>query len=336
MSTSKDVAKLAGVSVSAVSRAFRDDTYISKEKKERIMEAAEKLGYTPNLLARGLKSHRSKLIGILHSDIDNPFFSTMTRIIEQELRSRGYRLIITYSNEDAHLEADSLGVLSGNRVDGIIFTPISEKNKRLVQQLYKRNIFMMQMYRTMHDNLDSVVVDDAEGAYLATKHLLAHGHTQILLFDVINPYGPNRMHGYQKAYQEAGIAVSEEFVISIPYGRDTTAPIIAESYERLAPTAVIAGTNTIGQEMYMYAKNRGVRIPDDLSLIVFDDVHWTSMLDITAIQQPMEYLSLSACRAIIDRIEGNMESNVAINLTIRPVLIERKSVKEIGGGIIDL
>jgi DNA-binding LacI/PurR family transcriptional regulator len=331
MSTSKDVAKLAGVSVSAVSRAFRDDTYISKEKKERIMAAAEKLGYTPNLLARGLKSHRSKLIGLLHSDVDNPFLSTMTRVIEQELRRRGYRLIISHSNEDGSLEADNLSVFSGNRVDGIIFTPISEKNKQLVQQLHKRGVFMMQMYRTMYSYLDSVVVDDVEGAYLATKHLLAHGHRKILLFNVFNPYGPDRLQGYLKAYQELGIPVSEDYVVSLPYGKDTI--VIAESFERLAPTAVIAGTNPIGKEMFMYAKERGLRVPEDFSLIVFDDVHWTPMLDITAIQQPLEYLSLSACRAIIDRIEGNMDNTDSINLSIRPTLIERKSVKDIRGDL---
>lgn len=329
MSTSKDVAKLAGVSVSAVSRAFRDDTYISKEKKERIMAAAEKLGYTPNLLARGLKSQRSRLIGILHSDVDNPFLSTMTRVIEQELRRRGYRLIISHSNEDGILEADNLGVFSGNRVDGIIFTPISEKNKQLVQQLHKRGIFMMQMYRTMYAYLDSIVVDDVEGAYLATKHLLARGHRKILLLNVINPFGPDRLQGYLKAYQELGIPVADDYVVSLSYGKDTI--VIAESFERLAPTAVIAGTNPIGKEMYMYAKERGLRVPEDFSLIVFDDVHWTPMLDITAIQQPLEYLSLSACRAIIDRIEGNIDNADSINLTIRPTLIERKSVKDIRG-----
>jgi len=330
MSTSKDVAKLAGVSVAAVSRAFREDAYISKDKKERIMAAAEKLGYTPNLLARGLKSHRSRLIGVLHSDVDNPFFSTMTRVIEQELRNRGYRLIISHSNEDGQLEAENLGVFSGNRVDGVIFTPISEKNKKLVQQLHKRGVFMMQMYRTMYDNLDSVVVDDVEGAYLATSHLLAKGHTRIVLFNVITPYGPDRLQGYLRAYREAGVPIDERLVVPVPYGKDIVS-IISDAFARLEPTGIVAGTNMIGKEVYMYAKRQGLRVPDDYSLVVFDDVHWTPMLDITAIQQPMEYLSLSACRAIIDRIEGDMEAQTPINLSIRPTLIERLSVKDLRG-----
>lgn len=323
MTTSKDVAKLAGVSVSAVSRAFRDDTYISKEKKDKIMAAAEALGYTPNLLARNLKRQKSKIIGLIYSDIDNPFFSTMTRVMEYELRQLGYRLIISHSNEDAGLEADNLGILAGHQVDGIIFTPISEKNRKLVTQLHKRGIPLVQMFRTMYDELDSVVVDDVNGAYQATKHLLEQGHSNILLLNVVNPYGPDRFLGYQQAFAEAGIPFQPSHVVQVPYQEKQ---VIHQALDSLKPTAVIAGTNAIGREVFMHCKAGGQAIPRDMGLIVFDDVHWTEMLDITAIQQPMEYLSLSACRAILDRIEGSVEPKSPLAISLKPALIKRTSV----------
>ncbi len=106
MATSREVAELAGVSVSSVSRAFRDDVYISREVRERILAAAEKLGYTPNLMARSLKSQKSRIIGLVISDIDNPFYSIITRIIESELKRLGYRLLLSYSNENAEQELE--------------------------------------------------------------------------------------------------------------------------------------------------------------------------------------------------------------------------------------
>src|SRR5690606_31089271 len=137
--TGRDVAKLAGVSISSVSRAFRDDTYISKSVKERVFKAAEQLGYTPNLMARSLKNQKSHIIGLIISDIDNPFYSSITRVIEAELKRVGYRLLLSYSNENTEQEADELNLLTSSRVDGIIFTPASSKNQALVKQVMKQN-----------------------------------------------------------------------------------------------------------------------------------------------------------------------------------------------------
>ncbi len=245
MATSREVAELAGVSPASVSRAFREDAYISRETRERIFAAAEKLGYTPNLMARSLKSQKSNTIGLVISDIDNPFYSIITRIIEAELKRLGYRLLLSYSNENSEQELEDLSLLASSRVDGIIFTPTNDKNASFIKNLKKQNIALVQMYRTGYKNIDSVVMDDELGAYYATKHLLQNGHTDILLLSVESPISPSRANGYRKAMLEADQIVNEDYVLHLPFQTDLK-NIIKNKLNSTKPTAVIAGTNTIG------------------------------------------------------------------------------------------
>jgi DNA-binding LacI/PurR family transcriptional regulator len=325
MANSRDVAEKAGVSISSVSRAFREDTYISKKVKQRILNAAEELGYTPNLMARSLKNQKSHIIGLIISDIDNPFYSIITRIIESELKRIGYRLLLSYSNENAEQEAEDLSLLSGSRVDGIIFTPTSTKNLSLVTQLKKQNIALVQMYRRGYEDLDSVLVDDRRGAYLATKHLLQNGHKDILLLSVESQISPNRAEGYRQAMEEENVPVKEHLIMHLPFQTDLRMTIYNKIVET-KPTALIAGTNTIGMDFMKVCKEHKLSIPQDISLIMFDDVAWAGLLDITTISQPINYLGLSACRAIIDRIERNKAAEPIVSV-LEPYLISRNSVK---------
>jgi DNA-binding LacI/PurR family transcriptional regulator len=323
--TGRDVAKLAGVSISSVSRAFREDTYISKNVKERIFKAAEELGYTPNLMARSLKNQKSHIIGLIISDIDNPFYSIITRIIESELKRVGYRLLLSYSNENAEQEAEDLNLLSSSLVDGIIFTPASTKNQPLVNQLMKQKIALVQMFRQGFSDLDSVLVDDRRGAYLATKHLLQNGHKDILLLSVESQISPNRAEGYRQAMEEEGITVNERLIMHLPFQMDLRMTIYNKIMES-KPTALIAGTNTIGMDFIKVCKENKLSIPNDISLIMFDDIAWAGLLDITTISQPIDQLGLAACRTILDRIDKNKQGEPIIT-TLEPFLISRNSVK---------
>ncbi|MBO9604464.1 MAG: LacI family DNA-binding transcriptional regulator [Paenibacillaceae bacterium] len=327
MANSRDVAKLAGVSISSVSRAFREDTYISKEVKQRILSAADELGYTPNLLARSLKNQKSHIIGLIISDIDNPFYSIMTRIIEAELKRSGYRILLSYSNENSEREAEDLSLLSSSRVDGILFTPTSVKNRSLVNQLKKQNIALVQMYRRGYTDLDSILVDDQRGAYLATKHLLQNGHRDILLLSVESSISPNRAEGYRQAMREENIPIQDHLIMHLPFQTDLRMTIYNKIKET-QPSALIAGTNTIGMDFIKVCKEHKLSIPDDISLIMFDDVAWAGLLDITTISQPIDYLGLSACRAIIDRIEKNKSGEPIVSV-LEPFLIARNSVKNL-------
>lgn len=346
MVTSKDVAKLAKVSVSTVSRAFREDVYISEEKKKRVMEAALKLGYTPNLMARSLKNQKSGVIGLILTDSDNMFYSIVSRVIEADLKRLGYRLLITYNNENPEQESENLNLLSGSRVDGIIFMPKSIKNQPIIDQLRKQNTSLVQIFRLAYPDLDSVLVDDKKGAYLATKHLLQHGHRNILLLSVDNKvyqdirspeiqYSDPRTEGYTKAFSEENLPVNDSNLVYV--GRNMNSrDLIIQRIKETRPTAIIAGTNVIARDAVKACKELGLSIPADISMVMFDDVDWASLLDITTVSQPINEIGHIACQNIIDQINRD-HSSPPSQTSIEPILISRNSVRNLyQAGSIDI
>lgn len=338
MVTSKDVAKLANVSVSTVSRAFREDVYISEDMKKRVLEAAAQLGYTPNLVARSLKNQKSGVVGLLLTDFDNVFYSIVSRVIESDLKQLGYRLLITYNNENPEQELDNLNLLSASRADGIIFTPKSIKNHHAIDRMRKQNIALAQLFRVAYPDIDSVLIDDQKGAYLATKHLIQNGHRSILLLSVdttiyadIQKHGNQlldpRAEGYKKALAEEGLPAAKQNILNIPYHADARHMIIRQIRET-KPTAVVAGTNLIGRDFVKACKEHGLSIPQDISLVMFDDVDWASLLDITTITQPINDVCHAACRSIIDQINAD-SSKPLLQTSFEPLLIARNSVRNL-------
>lgn len=170
MPTSRDVAKMAKVSQSTVSRAFRQDVYIDPETREKILKVARELGYYPNYTARSLKKQRSDIIGLMMTDPNNAFFASLTKSIEEELSQRGYRLLLTYNNEDPKKERACLESLLSSRVDGLLAIPVSQSNGDLFQTLKNQGAGIVQMIRKVYDDMNTVAVDDELGAYSATKH----------------------------------------------------------------------------------------------------------------------------------------------------------------------
>ncbi|MFC0470690.1 LacI family DNA-binding transcriptional regulator [Halalkalibacter kiskunsagensis] len=333
MATSKDVAKLANVSVSTVSRAFRNDCYISEEMKNKVLAAAKELGYTPNLVARSLKNSKSKIIGLITSDIDNDFYSVVTRVIESELKRLGYRLLISTTNESSEEELENLNLLSSSRADGIIFTPNSARHHLTIDKIKKQNIALVQMYRRAYKDIDTVLVDDKKGTYIATNYLIQNGHTNILLLTTVGSeiedaknYKPS---GYKQAFKEKNLSLDEnKNILYFPYQTDLRM-MITQQIEKIKPTAIIAGTNTIGRDVIKVCKEMKLSIPEDISVIMFDDVEWASLLDITTISQPIKDIGLIASRTLINRIEDQNVSNTPILSTLEPDLILRNSVKNL-------
>ena len=328
MTTIREVAKLAGVSPATVSRAFRPNTYISEDAKQKIMEAAKTLNYTPNLMASGLKSKKSRTVGLIVSDIDNPFYSIVTRVLESELKRAGYRLLLSYSHENDEQELEDLMLLASSRVEGIIFTPTGVRNKSFIQSLQQQNIALMQLYRVAYKDIDSIVIDDEKGAYMATKHLLQHGHRDILLLSVDSPISPDRSKGYRAAFAESNLACNESMIMHLPFQIDLS-DMIARRIKETSPTAIIAATNVIGMIVVKICKEMNLKLAHDISLIMFDDVPWASLLDITAIAQPINNIGLYAGRTIIKRIQGESQFSGAVTSMLEPQLIARNSVRNL-------
>ena len=164
MITSHDVAKLAKVSQTTVSRAFRDDCYIHPETRKKVLEAANKLGYFPNYSAKCLKKKQSKIIGLLLSNYNNKFYTTITQSIESHMNENGYRLMLTFSDEKPDKERKYLESFISSRVDGIIYMPVSRSNEDLVKATAQFDIKVLQFTRNLYDYLDAFFIDDELGA----------------------------------------------------------------------------------------------------------------------------------------------------------------------------
>lgn len=325
MAKIQDVARKAGVSVSTVSRAFRQDVSISEEKRQRVLTVAKELGYAPNLLARGLKSSTTKTVGII-SSIDTPFYVDIIKGIESELLKLGYQMLIGPSVTSPERERYYLELMAGSQVAGIILTPFQNENAAYIKQLHKRGINIIQMFRYPYDFLDSVVVDDERGAYLATAELLDKGHTRILLVDVPVSFAYQRSSGYLQAFREKNIMPDEEMIVRF----DTVdSERLHTLMQKLQPTAVITGVHDFGKMVIRYTQKHQLAIPQDLSIIMFDDVEWMEMMHMDAIAQPVDYIGVSASRLLVDRISGTGNTQPPVSLVLQPRLVTRGSVQDI-------
>ena len=328
MITVKDVALRAGVSTSTVTRAFRDDASISPAKRQAVLQAADQLGYMPNLLARGLKSNKSNIIGIDICNVENPFYNTIIKVVTEEFKKRGYHLLLTYSNGDVQEECRNLALFAGTRAEGVILMPTSQKNANVIQNYMKKGISFVQLFNTTYSFMDTVTVLDDQGAYYATLHLLDHGHRNILLFNVNTPFNNDRADGYRRAFQQYQLPYNENNIVTL--GGTSTDQADIERYIQLQkPTAILAGTYTIGKNTVHACQNLNLQIPEDVSLITFDDVEWPELLHVTAVAQPIQYIGLTAVRIILDRIDGKNTNPQPVITSMEPELILRRSVKRL-------
>ncbi len=328
MVTLNDIAKKAGVSTSTASRAFQENASISQQMRDRVYQAAKELNYTPNLLARGLKSNRSHLIGLDICDIENPFYSLIIKAMEDELKKLGYQLVLSYSNGDCREERKNLELFMGMQAMGVVFMPTSSKNRNLVSLMTKRGMAMLQLFNKVYDFVDTISIMDDRGTQRATRHLITNGHRKILLLNVTTPYSTDRADGYRKAMEEASLPVDERYIVAMdrvsdPCGR------IQELIDELHPTAIISGVYFLGKNVVRACRKMNLQIPRDISMITIDDVEWPELLDITAVAQPIEYVGMSAVRILMDRINGTIDSRQPVAISVDPEMQIRKSVQNI-------
>lgn len=328
MVTLNDIAKKAGVSTSTASRAFQENASITQEMKDRVFKAAKELGYTPNLLARSLKSNKSNIIGLDICDIENPFYSNIIKAMEDSLKRLGYQLVLSYSNGDYREERKNLELFMGMQAMGVVFMPTSAKNKNLVSLLTKRGVAVLQLFNRAYDNVDTISVMDDRGVYRATQHLINNGHQRILLLNVPTPYSADRADGYRKAMLEHGLTVDESMIVCI-HEEPKLSDKIQELIDTLKPTAIIAGVYNLGKNVIRACRKKNLQIPKDISVITVDDVEWPELLDITAVAQPIEYVGVSAVRILMDRINGNIDSKQPVVTLVEPEMQFRKSVQNI-------
>lgn len=316
MATSKDVAKLAGVSHTTVSRAFRGDGNLKPQTYEKVMAAAAQLHYTPNSLASGLKQRRSKSIGWILSDIANPFFTNMIEPLQSCLYEKGYRLIIAFDGGDALRQQRAVESMLASQVEALLLTPVPMPETPSYVQ--NRIVPLMQLFTKPYAYVAAFTFDDNHGAYEGMCHLLEQGHRNIGILG-----GLDRAKGIEQACAEWGVTPRfwsmDDLSDNMGIKRQITERIEIEQ-----PTAIFAVGNLFSRPAYEAIQELTLRIPEDISFLAFDDLQWTQMLHITVITHPIQDLTQCLADRLIQMLENGRPLEDAV---FQPFLLKRDSVK---------
>ncbi len=332
----KELAGKLGLSPTTVSRVLNGKSKkfrISQETSQKVLDAARKYHYSPNRIARGLKMEKTETIGLIIPDIANPYFGSIAKTIEVEARNSGYSIILCDSLDDEITEAELLQLLAGRKVDGIIIAPTG-KSSRHVTEIQQQGIPVMVIDRYLPGtNLPFVITDNHLGAILATEHFIKMGHRNIACIQGINGISANndRVRGFRDALQKHRIPVKESMILGTDFGEENG---YIQTKKLLAlpdrPTAIFALSNLISLGSIRALKEAGLTIPDDISIVSFDEQPWSAYLacPMTTVEQPREEIGRLAFDSLLNIIDKVLPTK-AENLMLQPRLIYRESVKKI-------
>jgi LacI family transcriptional regulator len=326
--TLADLAREAGTSASTASRALSGRGYVSPGARDRLLEVAERLGYVPNASARTLKQRTSRVVGVAVSDLGNQFYASLAAGVEQTLREAEYQMVLVSDNSDRDQELSCARTFLAMRAAGVIITPADHAAAAL---LSRSGVGLVEVDRRLAAvPCDAVVIDNELGGRLATRHLLELGHRRIglLVADTDWTTDAGRLQGYRAAHAEAGAPLDEQLIVRIGFHAPETDALIAALLDDHRPTALFAANNLLAERAWNVLRERGVGLPVDMSLVGFDDVQWTSMVEpgITVVRQPTVELGRRAAALLLRRIEDPLRAPTLEIL--EPTLVLRGSTAQ--------
>ena len=334
--TLKDIAADTGFSVTTVSLVLNNKpSKISENTKKIILDSAQRLGYRPNQLAVSLVKKRTDTLGLIVSDVGNLFFSILAKGVEDVCRENGWNMILCNTNNMHQYDLNYINMLVDKGIDGIIYGMSGDSNIndaiescKLMKEQDMAFIMVDRYFKEL--NTASITVDHVLGGYYATKHLIELGHTRIAcvtgplhLDDVLD-----RLEGYKKALKEAGIKYDDSLIYEGKYilesGEDSVEWFISKDC-----TAIFAFNDMTAYGIYSEAKKRGFLIPKDFSLVGYDDIYFSKILEVplTTIRQPVYELGGKATEMLINSIKMNEKPKG--QFVYKPKLIVRDSTKYI-------
>jgi LacI family transcriptional regulator len=327
-----DIAKHTGYSISTVSRVLHTTTSkykISSAASERIRKTAAELGYQPNPLAQGLRLKRSLDIGVIVTDLADPFFASIIKSIAREVRRSGYGLIVSDSDDDTNIEKEAITTLLRKKVAGLIIAPVGLEGDHLLQVKASGTPIVMVDRCLDHLELDSVTVDNCHGGWLATRHLIDKGHRRIAFLQGLEGTQVNsgRLAGFRKALAEADIPFEARQVVgndfSIRNGYSETR-LLLKRKDR--PSAIFASSDLIALGALEAVKEEKFSVPYDISIIAFDDPIYAASLSppLTTIEQPVEKMGEIAAKMLLRHLTST--DHVQKKILLEPQLQIRESV----------
>jgi LacI family transcriptional regulator len=333
MATIHDVARRAGVSSATVSHVINNSRYVTPETRQRVQEAIDALRYRRDGIARSLRRARTSTIGVIISDITNPFFADLVRGIEDRIYGRedGYNIILCNTDEHGDRERSCLDMLQEKRIEGLIIVPAGG-NEDYLTDLVEDGLPLVFADRYLGDvEADAVLVDNRDGASRLTQHLLGSGHRRIgaLVPDLASVSVAERLEGYREALAAAGAPHDPRLVVSCRSTiEDAHRAGLALIDRPDRPDAVFCLSNFMTLGLIQAIADRGLSCPRDMAVVGFDDFPWASAFTprLTALSQPAYQLGAAAVDLLFERIEHGR-----IGLPVRRILKGDLVIRDSGG-----
>ncbi len=310
----RDVAAAAHTSVATVSRVLNDSGYYSERIRARVHKAAERLNYQPNLRAKSLRQQRSNTIGLLIPNLLNQYYTALADDISQLLHRHGYQLLLSSTRDDSAIEQAAFLQMVGHDVDGLIWVPTGTHRKLIDLLLGRRSPAVSIVRKLEGQPLPTIVFEDFAGAQAATRHLLQLGHRRIGLIggDTAHSSNYDRLQGYRKALEEVSAPSDPALIRMGPVSGDRGF-LAAEELLQLSspPSALFVTSNALMPQVMTSLRRHAVRIPDEISLICFDDLEWFMFSEppISAIAINHALLAEAAVSLLLNLVQnpGEME-----------------------------
>jgi LacI family transcriptional regulator len=320
------VAREAGVSQATAARALAGYGYVSDGARRRVRQAAITIGYRPNVVARSLVSGATRTIGVVVGDIENPFFAGAARGIADVLERDGYTLLLANSDEDLDRERRAVEALHARQVDGLAVVPSSGDDGAHLAAILREGRPVVLLDRPIAGlDVDAVLVDNRAGAARAVRHLASLGHRRVGL--VGDSPGitstAERIDGYRAALSVAGAPADDGLVSlggsTIDEGHRSALRLL-ERPDR--PSALFTVNNFMTAGALRAVRDLGLRMPDDIALVGFDDLDWTTLVDppITVIAQPVAELGRAVAERLLERLAGDTGPSREVRLRTRLVV----------------
>ncbi len=335
--TLKQIAKELGVSVSTVSKALNDSPEISDPTKIRVQEYAKLKNYKPNIIGLNLKNRSTRTIGVIIPNILNSFFAKVFTGIEKVADEKGYKVITCISNESLEKEISALEMLSNGTIDGFILSISKEAQKAQKFDHFKSIInegTPIVMFDRIADevNCDKVIVDDFDSAINATNHLIDTGCKNIAMFSTIKQLSVSslRSQGFYKAFEQKGLKVNEDLIILTDNIEEFDEKIQGFFDANLVDGVFALDEHTSVTTMKIALK-KGVKIPEDLSIIGFADGVWSRRMtpSLSTVSQHGPEIGEEAVKMLIEKLESKEENYTHRTVVIKTELRQRESTRKI-------
>ena len=300
----KDVAEAAGVSTATVSRVLSNGLHVRPEVRVRVLATVERLGYRPNLVARSLRSQQSSTIGLIVSDISNPFFTALSRAVEDTAYEQGFSVLLCNTDENPEKEAIYLNLMRDTSVAGAIMSPTRQAIASFADAELPFPIVIVDRSISNGD-IDAVLLDNVDAAYRLVTHLIEQGYRRIGALCSEMSTGLERQIGYEKALRSQGIAPKSEYMKyvapKVEAGYAATLKMIDAAEP---PDALFTVNSLLAVGALQAIRERNLTIPDDIALVTFDETTWASLVQpaITLVAQPTYEMGKTAAELLLQRI----------------------------------